>query len=68
MDSPMLAWVGIVVGALIVLVSLFADPLGLGRHPGFGWMQGLGVIIGALVILAGAYLWWRRSLRGKMSP
>ena len=44
------------VGVLLVLISLFADPLGLGRSPGFGWRQTLGVIIGALVILAGFYL------------
>jgi hypothetical protein len=64
MDSPMLARAAIVVGALLVLVSLFADPLGLGRSPGFGWKQILGVVVGALVILAGGYLW----RRGKMSP
>jgi uncharacterized membrane protein len=68
MDSPMLARVAIVVGALLVLISLFADPLGLGRSPGFGWKQILGVVVGALVILAGVYLWWRQSLRGKVSP
>ncbi len=42
MDSPMLARVAIIVGALLVLISLFADPLGLGRSPGFGWIQTLG--------------------------
>ena len=50
-------------GVLIVLISVFADPLGLGRNPGFGWLQGLGVVIGALVTLAGFYL-----RRGKASP
>jgi hypothetical protein len=30
MDNPMLAWVVIGVGVLLVLISLFADPLGLG--------------------------------------
>ena len=68
MDSPMLARVAIIVGALLVLISLFADPLGLGRSPGFGWIQTLGVVVGALVILVGVYLWWRQSLRGKVSP
>ncbi len=47
----------IAAGALFVLMALFADLLGLARHPNFGWMQGLGVIIGAVVILAGVYLW-----------
>jgi len=27
--------------------------LGLGRYPGFGWVQEVGVIIGILAILAG---------------
>ena len=51
MDRLMLARVVIVVGALLVLISLFADSLGLGRR------QILGVVVGALVILGGVYLW-----------
>lgn len=51
MDRLMLARVVIVVGALLVLFSLFADPLGLGRR------QILGVVVGALVILVGVFLW-----------
>jgi hypothetical protein len=51
MERLMLARVVIVVGALLVLISLFADPLGLGRR------QILGVVVGALVILVGAFLW-----------
>jgi hypothetical protein len=39
MDRPRLAQVVIVGGALLVFISLFADPLGLGRSPGFGWRQ-----------------------------
>jgi hypothetical protein len=63
-DNPMLAWVVIGIGALLVLIALFADPLGLGRSPGFGWRQTLGVVVGALILLGGLYL--RR--RGKGSP
>jgi hypothetical protein len=68
MDSPMSARVTIIVGALLVLISLFADQMGLGWSPGFGWRQILGVVVGALVMLAGGYLWWRQGLRGKASP
>ena len=39
MDRPMRARVTIIVGALLVLISLFADLMGLGRSPGFGWRQ-----------------------------
>jgi len=62
MDSPMLARVVIGVGVLLVLISLFADPLGLGKSAGFGWKQGLGVPIGVVVVLAGFYLRWRKSV------
>jgi hypothetical protein len=44
------------IGVLLLLIAALADPLGLGRNPGFGWRQGLGVVIGALLALAGVYL------------
>ena len=56
MDNPMLARVVIGIGALLILIALFADPLGLGGHSGFGWRQALGLVIGAVAILAGLYL------------
>ncbi len=61
MSNPGFAWVVIGAGVLLVIISVFADPLGLGRNPGFGWLQGLGVVIGALVILAGLYLRRRKA-------
>ncbi len=61
MSNPVFAWIVIGAGVLLVLISAFADPLGLGRSPGFGWRQTLGVIIGALVILAGFYLRRRKA-------
>ncbi len=64
MDRPLLGRVVIGVGLLLLLIALFADPLGLGKSAGFGWKQGLGVVIGVVVILAGFYL--RR--RVKPSP
>jgi len=65
MDRPTLRWeVVIGIGAFIVLISLFADSLGLGRSPGFGRVQAVGVVVGALVVAGGVYLW----RRGKPSP
>jgi hypothetical protein len=65
MDSPTLRWeVVIGIGALIVLISLFADSLGLGGSLGFGRVQTIGVVVGALVLAGGVYLW----RRGKPSP
>ena len=41
------------VGALIVLASLFADSLGIGGSPGFGPSQVLGLFIGPLFSFIG---------------
>ncbi len=43
MQNPAFAKALMIVGILIVLISGLADPLGLGRSPGFGWRQTLGV-------------------------
>ncbi len=61
MSNPVFAWIVIGAGVLLVLISALADPLGLGRSPGFGWRQTLGVIIGALVLAAGLYLRRRKA-------
>ncbi len=50
------SWLVLVLGILLALVSSFADSLGLGATPGFGWKQTTGLVVGlALVALAG----WR---------
>jgi hypothetical protein len=36
MQSPALAKTLMIVGILVVLIAALADPLGLGRSPGFG--------------------------------
>ncbi len=54
MQNPVFAWVLIGVGVLVLLISAFAFPLGL-RHPGFGWKRTLGVVVGALIIVAALY-------------
>jgi hypothetical protein len=56
MQNPAFAWTVIGVGVLVVVIAGLADPLRLGRHPGFGWWQGLGVLIGVVILLAGLYL------------
>jgi hypothetical protein len=63
MSNPVFGWIVIGVGVLVVVISLFADLLGLGRSPGFGWRQTLGVVAGALIVLLGVSL-----RRGKLSP
>jgi len=39
----------IAAGAVLALVALGADLLGLGGHPSFGWKQILGAVVGCAV-------------------
>jgi hypothetical protein len=48
----------LVVGVLLAIVSLFADALGVGGQPGFGYKQWAGLIIGLALVAFG--LWRRR--------
>jgi hypothetical protein len=51
------AFAVLVIGILITLVSIFADPLALGLpHSGFGWKQTLGTIIGLCITAFGLWL------------
>ena len=49
---------GIVIGAL----SAFGDSLGIGGSPDFGWKQTAGVVVGAVLLVAGLAAW---ALRGR---
>ena len=35
------------------MISAFADPVGIGGQPGFGWKQVVGVIIGGILMIVG---------------
>ncbi len=50
--GKILTWVGIVV----LLISLLADPLGIGGYPGFGYKQGIGAVIGIVIGIIGLLL------------
>ncbi len=58
-------WIAIglgVIGALLLLASLFADVLGLGAAGSdFGWKQLIGTMLGAGLCLGGARGWWEMS-------
>ena len=62
MQTPAFAWIMIGLGVVLVVITGRADQLGLGRYPGFGWLQALGVVIGVVVLLAGLHL---RKPRGR---
>ena len=46
-------WAILGAGIVVSLVSLFADPLGLGGEPGFGYKQGVGVLLGLILVVVG---------------
>jgi hypothetical protein len=48
----------LVIGVLLALVSIFADSLGIGGKPGFGYKQTVGLVVGVALIALG--LWRRR--------
>jgi hypothetical protein len=50
------------VGVILAIVSLLADPLGIGGEPRFGWKQWLGLIAGVVVAIVGA--WQYRTKAG----
>ncbi len=43
-------------GIVILLLSVLADALGLGSAEGFGWKQGLGALVGVVLVAVGYYL------------
>jgi hypothetical protein len=56
MDERPMGLVVMIVGLIGLLLSVFADPLGIGEGEVFGWLQITGTIIGAIVTLLGLAL------------
>ncbi len=50
----------LVVGIVVLLLSLVADPIGIGGHPGFGRYQIVSIIVGAIVTVVGLVLTLKR--------
>lgn len=55
MNKRTLGLIAAVVGIVVLLVSLLANPLGLGA-PGFGFKQIIGAVLGAVVAVLGIVL------------
>jgi len=51
-----LAAVLLVVGLFVLMISLFADALALGRHEGFGWQQLAGLALAGVLTLTAAVM------------
>jgi hypothetical protein len=52
----------LLIGVVLLLVSLLADPLGIGTGGGWGWKQMTGMAVGVLLVVVGLVL---RSRAGK---
>jgi hypothetical protein len=48
-------------GALLLVLSALADPIGIGEGGGIGWKQILGMVVGAAAIVIGALLMRAKS-------
>ncbi|MGD8228377.1 MAG: hypothetical protein PVH82_02725 [Desulfobacteraceae bacterium] len=48
------------VGAVILVLALAADPIGIGDSPGFGWKQILGAVFGAVLTVLGLVLGYKK--------
>ena len=56
MDNKALSTTVLVVGIVILIVSLFADSIGIGSNPGFGFDQGFGSVVGVATMGVGLFL------------
>ncbi len=53
------SWLMLAAGVVLAFVSIFADQIGVGATPGFGWKQKLGLLAGVALVALG--LWRMRS-------
>jgi len=55
-----LAWVILVFGTVLGVLSLTADLVGVGAFKGFGWKQELGTVVAlCLVVVSGWHIFYR---------
>lgn len=63
------AGIMLVLGALVIVASILADPLNIGGGIGFGWKQLIGLVVGlVLALLGGAWLVQPPTSRGIDRP
>ena len=69
MDRRLAGGIVVAVGAVLLLVSALAEPIGLGDGDGFGSKQITGVIVGAVVMVVGlALMYVRRGEAKRLQP
>lgn len=55
MTKRTLYYLVVVGGALLLIISLIADLIGLGSYPGLNWAQLTGAAIGLVVLIVGVW-------------
>ena len=56
MDKMTLGGVALIVGIAILFQSLFADGIGIGVNPNFGYNQIIGTVVGGVLAAGGLFL------------
>jgi len=60
MPKKTIGYVLVALGVIAAVVSLAADAIGIGTEPGINGMQLLGIAVGVVVALAGAWLTFKK--------
>ncbi len=60
MTNRTISSVLIIGGALLLIVSLIADLIGLGSYPGLNWAQLTGAAVGLVVLIVGVWFVMRK--------
>ena len=61
MSKRTMGYLLIVLGAVVLVISLTADSLGIGGAPGIGWKQLTGAGVGLIVMIYGIWLASRKA-------
>ena len=61
MSKRTMAYLVIALGAVVLIISLAADSLGIGGAPGIGWKQLTGAPVGLIVMIYGVWLALRKA-------
>ena len=56
MDKTTLGAIALIVGIAILFQSLFADGIGIGSNPDFGYNQLIGTVVGGVLAAGGLFL------------
>jgi len=51
-----LSYILMIVGIIVMYLFLFADEIGLGQSPTFGWDQQIGTFAGSIALVVGAIM------------